>query len=207
MNDDRLAWIYSATNPAELHERYEVWAADYDTDLQGMHWMAPRAGAERCQHFAGPAAVVLDAGCGTGLVGVALRALGVGRLVGFDLSAAMLQRAHDRGVYDELVQGSLLEPLPFAAGSFDAVVSVGVFTFGHVGPSAIAGLAALVRAGGHVSLTFRDDAMDPLGYAEEVRRLQEAGVWQLVERTEAAPLIVEEGIGADMRVWTWQVLG
>lgn len=207
MDDDRLAWIYSATSPEELRDRYEVWAADYDDDLQGMHWLAPRAGAERCHHFAGPHAHVLDAGCGTGLVGLNLRSLGVGRLEGFDLSSAMLQRSRERGIYDELHQGSLLEPLPFANGAFDAVVSVGVFTYGHVGPSALAGLAAVVRPGGHVSLTFRDDALDALGYAAEVRRLEAVDVWRLVERTEAAPLIVEDGVGADMRVWTWQVLG
>lgn len=207
MDDDRLAWIYSATNPDELRERYQVWAEEYDADLDGMHWLAPRAGAERCHHFAGWGASVLDAGCGTGLVGMHLRVLGIGRLVGFDLSSAMLEQAAARGVYDELMQGSLLDPLPFPPASFDAVVSVGVFTYGHVGPAALAGLAVVVRPGGHVSLTFRDDAIEPLGYAEAVRRLEADGVWRLIERTEPAPLIVEDGVGADMRVWTWQVLG
>ena len=207
MDDDRLAWIYSATNPDELRDRYQVWAQEYDADLEGMHWLAPRAGAERCHHFAGDNASVLDAGCGTGLVGMHLRALGSGRLVGFDLSSAMLEQAAARGVYDQLVQGSLLDPIPLPPASFDAVVSVGVFTYGHVGPAALAGLVTVVRPGGHVSLTFRDDAIEPLGYADEVRRLEADGLWRLVERTEPAPLIMEDGVGADMRVWTWQVLG
>ncbi|MDP2293614.1 MAG: class I SAM-dependent methyltransferase [Actinomycetota bacterium] len=212
MDDDRLQWIYSATSPTELRERYEVWAAEYDSDLDGMQWLAPLAGAQRCHHFAGPDAAVLDAGCGTGLVGTHLRAASVGSLVGFDLSPAMLQQAATRrwscgGVYDHLVLGSLLEPLPFAAASFDAVVSVGVFTIGHVGPVALRGLTAVVRPGGHVSVTFRDDSVGPLGYEAEAERLQLEGVWRLVERTEAAPLITEGGVGAPMRVWTWQVLG
>lgn len=212
MDDDRLQWIYSATNPAELRDRYEVWAAEYDTDLEGMQWLAPLAGADRCRQFAGEHASVLDAGCGTGLVGSHLRAGGVGTLVGFDLSPAMLQQAAARrcsgdAVYDHLVLGSLLEPLPFAAASFDAVVSVGVFTIGHVGPVALAGLAAVVRPRGHVSVTFRDDSVGPLGYEAEAQRLKVAGVWRLVERTAPAPLITEGGVGAAMRVWTWQVLG
>ena len=202
-----MQWIYSATNPDELRARYEVWAADYDVDLEGMQYLAPHAGAERCRHFAGSTATVLDAGCGTGLVGVSLRVLGVGRLVGFDLSAAMLHRAAERGVYDELTQGSLLDPLPYPVASFDAVVSVGVLTIGHVGPEALAGLAAVVRPAGHAVMTFRDDVIESLGYLAEARRMEDDGVWQLVERTDAAALILEGGVGAPMRVWTWKVLG
>jgi len=207
MEENRLRWIYSATSPTELRERYDRWAAEYDADLGAMAWVAPQACAERCIHFAGAGAAVLDAGCGTGLVGLALRAEGVGRLVGFDLSAAMLDVARGRNMYDELVLGSLLEPLPFAPGSFDAAVAVGVFTIGHVGPEALRSLAVVVRPGGHVSLAFRDDVIDEFGYAAEVARLEQDGMWTLVECTEPAPLILEGGVGAAMRVWTWRVAG
>lgn len=207
MDDDRLTWIYSATSPEELAERYQQWAAEYDSDLDGMQWLAPRACAERCLHFAGHGAAVLDAGCGTGLVGLHLHELGVGRLVGLDLSSAMLEQAAQRAVYDELHHGSLLDPLPYVRASFDAVVSVGVFTFGHVGPQGLAGLADVVRPGGHVTMTFRDDVVEELGYGAEARRLETIGAWRAIECTLPAPLIVEDGVGADMRVWTWQVLG
>jgi SAM-dependent methyltransferase len=210
MDEDRLRWIYAATDAVELRERYEVWADSYDADLAGMAWLAPAAAAARCHVWAGHEAVILDAGCGTGQVGLELHRLEQAaasrcRLVGFDLSDAMLAEARRRGVYDELRQGSLLDPLPFAPGTFDAVVSVGVFTFGHVGPEALGGLAAVVRPGGHVTMTFRDDALEPLGYAAEIARLEADGVWTLAERTEPAPLIVEGGLGADMCVWTWRV--
>jgi predicted TPR repeat methyltransferase len=206
MNDDRLAWIYSATTPAELRQRYEVWAADYDADLDELGWRAPIVAAERCAAFLSTDGEVLDAGCGTGQVGVALRAAGVANVVGFDLSPAMLTRAGATLAYTELHQGSLLEPLPFAPGRFAAAVSVGVFTCGHVGPAAFAVLAGSVAAGGHVTLSFRSDAIDSLGYAVEMDRLERAGTWQLVERTEPAPLIVEQGKAVDMIVMTWRVL-
>jgi predicted TPR repeat methyltransferase len=205
MDDDRLRWIYSATNDEELRERYQIWATEYDDDLASMGWRAPRAAAERVVHYAGRDARVLDAGCGTGLVGSALHELGVRRLVGFDLSPAMLDRARARGVYDDVVEGSLLEPLPFERGAFRAVVSVGVFTHGHVGPTGLAGLAKVVRAGGFLTMTFRDDTIDALGHGAELRRLEAEGVLTLVERTEPEPLILEDGVGADMRVWTWVV--
>ena len=205
MDEDRLRWIYSATNDVELRERYREWAAEYDDDMAGMGWRAPWACAERVVHHAGADARVLDAGCGTGLVGLALHELGVRRLVGFDLSAAMLDLARARGVYETVVEGSLLEPLPFERDAFDAVASVGVFTHGHVGPAGLAGLPKVIRPGGFLTLTFRDDTIDALGHGPELRRLEAEGILTLVERSAAEPLILEGGVGADMRVWTWVV--
>lgn len=205
MDEDRLRWIYSATNDVELRERYQVWAAEYDADLAGMGWRAPWACAERALHHAGADALVLDAGCGTGLVGLALHELGVRRIVGFDLSPAMLDLARARNVYEAVVEGSLLEPLPFERGTFDAVVSVGVFTHGHVGPAGLAGLTTVIRPGGFLTMTFRDDTIDALGHGAELRRHVGEGILTLVDRTEPEPLILEGGVGADMRVWTWAV--
>jgi len=207
MDGDRLPWIYSAADEHQLEQRYDEWAADYDADLDAMAWVAPQAAARQCRAMAGAAAEVLDAGCGTGLVGAALRALGVGRLVGLDLSREMLRVAAARGAYDHLVHASLTEALPFPPRSFDAVVSVGVFTFGHVGAASLAALPALVRPGGHVVMTFRDDVMQSLGFVDEVARLEQLGVWQQVARGEAEPMILEDGVGAAMRVWTWRVPG
>lgn len=48
----------------------------------------------------------IDIGCGTGLMGVELRAL-VDCLEGYDLSANMLAKAEDKGIYDHLDQADL----------------------------------------------------------------------------------------------------
>lgn len=204
--DSRLQWIYASRGTDQLRERYDVWAADYDSDLDDLRWTAPQAGADRCNHFAKPGAEILDAGCGTGLVGVALVAMGRERIVGFDLSEGMLQRSAARGVYAELHQGSLLERLPFDDGRFGSVVSVGVFTLGHVEGAAFDELARVTTPGGHVSITFRDDAVDHLGYRAEQQRMIDAGTWELVEQTEPMALIHEDGEDIMLRVWTWRVL-
>ena len=49
-------------------------------------------------------ASALDLGCGTGLMGAALRGR-ADRLTGVDLSPAMIAKARERGVYDELIVG------------------------------------------------------------------------------------------------------
>jgi predicted TPR repeat methyltransferase len=203
--DSRLQWIYASRGEEQLRERYDVWAADYDSDLDDLRWKAPQAGADRCHHFARPGAEILDAGCGTGLVGVSLSGMGHSRIVGFDLSTGMLERSAARGVYAELHQGSLLDPLPFDDERFGSVVSVGVFTLGHVEGSAFAELARVTASGGHVSITFRDDAVDHLGYRAEQQRLIDDGTWQVAEITEPMALIHEDGEDIMLRVWTWHV--
>ncbi len=63
---------------------------------------------------------VLDAGCGTGLLGTRLKAA---RLVGIELSPDMLARARARGVYDELIEGDLVEAMTARNDAFDVVAS------------------------------------------------------------------------------------
>ena len=84
-------------------------------------------------------------------------------------------------------------------------MSVGVFTLGHVDGSAFAELARVTSPGGHVSITFRDDAVDDLGYRAEQQRLIDTGMWELVDLTEPMALIQEDGEDIMLRVWTWKV--
>jgi predicted TPR repeat methyltransferase len=203
--DSRLQWIYESNGTDQLRERYDVWAADYDSDLGDLGWSAPQAAAAACARFASPDVEVLDAGCGTGLVGLSLAAMGFSRIVGFDLSPGMLRRCAERGVYTELIEGSLLDPLPFDDGRFGSVVSVGVFTYGHVDGSAFGELARVTAGGGHITITFRDDTVDQLGYRAEQQRLIDAGTWELAERTDPMALLHEDGEDILLRAWTWKV--
>ncbi len=68
---------------------------------------------------------VLDVACGPGTnLPLLLDAVGPGgRVVGTDISSAMLARARRRAPETELVEADLAETLPFADATFDAVVS------------------------------------------------------------------------------------
>ena len=89
-----------------------------------------------------PTARILDAGAGTGLVGKALKEMGYGSIVAMDLSEGMLEIAKKTEAYESFDQMVLGETLGYKTDSFDAVISVGVFTVGHVPAS---GLDELVR--------------------------------------------------------------
>jgi SAM-dependent methyltransferase len=66
---------------------------------------------------------VLDLACGTGRIGVWLRAQGVQRLDGLDFTPEMLARAETKQVYDQLITADMLATgLP--AASYDLVLEV-----------------------------------------------------------------------------------
>jgi predicted TPR repeat methyltransferase len=90
---------------------------------------------------------LLDLGCGTGLAGSVFRPLAA-RLVGIDLSSAMIACAQAKGDYDRLVVGNLAAFLAdeiASAAKYDLVIAADVFVYlNDLGPvlAAIAGVLA-----------------------------------------------------------------
>ena len=75
---NRVQWVYSSQNNQELADRYDQWAKEYDSDLMEIFaWNAPRRCAEIFARHVSKEARILDAGAGTGLVGLALSHLGL----------------------------------------------------------------------------------------------------------------------------------
>lgn len=205
MSDDRIDWIFDATGAA-LEERYDTWAATYDTDHDQWGWRGPDMVAEMAVRLVGRrdrTATIIDAGCGTGKAGIAVRRAGwTGRLVGLDLSQGMLDQAAASGVYDELVKCSLLD-VPLPDHHAVAVVSSGVFTHGHVGGEAFAELCRVTEQRGVIATTVRLDLIDAL--EPHVEALQRGGQWQEIERSNPE-LLHPERDTTEQIVIAWQVL-
>ena len=186
--------VLNAKNPDELAAAYADWAGKYDADLVGeMGYQAPFAAADLLHFNLGaPGARILDAGCGTGLVGEELFRLGYRNLVGLDYSADMLEQARSKNIYQELLQGDLMKPLAIESDKFDATICVGTFTLGHVGPGAIAELVRVTKVGGLICMTVRDEAWEKDDYEASIRALQANQLITLIEDRHV-PYIEEEG--------------
>ncbi|NNM81408.1 MAG: tetratricopeptide repeat protein [Burkholderiales bacterium] len=90
---------------------------------------------------------ILDLGCGTGLTGASLKPH-ASLLEGVDLSAKMLEKARERGIYDRLHRSDLSDFLERDAGSRDIVVSMDTLIYlGHLEP-VIGLVAASLKPGG-----------------------------------------------------------
>jgi predicted TPR repeat methyltransferase len=203
--DHRIQRVYSARDNRELEERYDEWAAQYDHDLtEALGWLGPKAAAEALVRFVSTDAKVLDAGAGTGLVGVELRRLGFTHVTGIDLSNGMLAQAQRTGAYEALKREVLGEPLGFPDGAFDAVISVGTLTIGHAPPHSLDELVRVTRRGGKVVFSMRPDHYERGGFRVKQDEIERAGRWKLVERGERFKPIAKEP-EVEHEIWVYEV--
>ncbi|CAA7612454.1 Methyltransferase [Candidatus Terasakiella magnetica] len=100
---------------------------------------------------------VMDAGCGTGLMAPILRSLAA-RLDGLDLSPAMIEKARERNLYDELIVGDLVAVLTERGGRYDLLVAADVLVYlGDLAPVLRAAANALRPRGVFAFTVERDD--------------------------------------------------
>ncbi len=186
--------VLNAKTREELASTYDEWAERYDQDLvEEMGYVAPALACQQLlRHLENTHAKILDAGCGTGLVGDYLYQNGYHNLEGFDYSAKMLARAETKGIYTKLHQGDLTRPLDLADNSYTAIISVGTFTCGHIGPEAFAELIRITSPGGYLCFTVRDRAWEEDNYRTSMDSIERSGLWTLVEE-QTNDYIQEDG--------------
>ena len=203
---DRVKWIYSSQDNKELAERYDVWAKDYDSDLEdAFGWQGPQRAVDFFSRYVPKEARILDAGAGTGLVGLLLARLGYKDLVAMDLSQGMLEEARKKDVYLEFHQMAMGEPLDYATDSFDAVISVGVLTVGHAPASSLDELIRITKPGGHIVFSLRPDVYRDSGFKEKQDALESEGKWKLVEASEEFQPLPKGEPDVYHQVWVYQV--
>jgi len=186
--------VLNATSKQELENAYGEWADRYDQDLvDDMGYVAPIMTCRILQgHVPDRQARILDVGCGTGLVGESLQQQGYRKLEGLDYSGKMLEKAREKNAYEVLSRGDLTASLAFPDDTFDAIVSVGTFTCGHVGPAAFIELTRITRPGGYICFTVRDQAWEEDDYGSVMAKLEQQGRWKLIEE-KITDYIREEG--------------
>ncbi|WP_193181694.1 class I SAM-dependent DNA methyltransferase [Nisaea sediminum] len=173
---------------SENAESYDAWADSYDRELADWGYEAPERAADLLkEHLAGfETARILDCGCGTGMTGAALRAAGAGgELIGFDASRDSLDAARVKKVYDRLDYADLNERLALGDESVDGILCIGVLTYLEEEPIFREWLRVL-RPGGVVVFTSRDDFWQSRGIADMLARLEAAGHW--TERHVSPPM-------------------
>ena len=206
--ENLVQWVYAAETPEELAERYDKWAATYEEDLdRDFGWYGPLHAVNAALKYIAKDARILDAGAGTGLVGVLLDEHGYDELVGMDMSQGMLDEAGKKGVYDELHQMVMGEPLTYETDSFDAVMSVGVLTVSHAPVESLDELVRVTKPGGHIIYTLRPDLYEEGAFRAKHAELEAAGAWQLAEVSEPLQILPKGEPDVYHQVWVHEVTG
>ncbi len=167
---------------------YANWSENYDADLlNDIGYVGPEIAAAALAQRVSGHAVILDAGCGTGLVGLEL-ARRDGDLVidGIDLTPEMLEQSRQKGPYRTLSEADMTGPLPdIQDDTYDGVVCAGVFTNGHVGPEGIDPLIHIAKPGAPIVLTVRDSAWEADGFRDRIADLASSGKVRVLEITHS----------------------
>jgi 2-polyprenyl-3-methyl-5-hydroxy-6-metoxy-1,4-benzoquinol methylase len=177
-------------DPARLRPFYEGWADDYDHDVAEEAYVGPHVTVEMLSAVGvdpDPDLQLLDAGCGTGLVGRRLHGLGFRNVDGFDLSAGMVEVAARSGAYRHLKSDvDLNHPLlGYPPRSYDVVLCCGVL--GHVPPRSLAHLIRPGKPGGRLLVSTRTAYCQEQGYEQASEELVARGLLTLLLRIEDAP--------------------
>ena len=146
------------TSPAQLLSIYDVRSRFWDRERSyfGATLVADGLG----RHAVRRGLDILDMGCGTGLVGVAVRDLAA-RLDGVDISPAMLEKAQVKHVYDQLFEADLQTFLAAQDKRYDVVLAAATLIhFGDLRPLFDA-VARCLRGNGLFVFTLFADEAEP----------------------------------------------
>ena len=195
MSDERpvtLADAYALQTPEDSRRLYARWAATYESEFvaRNQYVIPDRVAAvfaEVARDVAGGVkGPVLDVGCGTGLVAVALVRDAAGEGVdwvidGVDISPEMLavaatkSRPDGRPLYRHLIEADLTGPVDIADGSYAGVLSSGTFTHGHLGPAALSALIRFGRPGAVFAIGINAEHFAAMGFADQLADESAAG--------------------------------
>ena len=178
--DDKLD-IYKITTSDELLKYYQRWTKEnkYDQDMVDLDYVAPKEAVLLLKKYKlNNKCKILDAGCGTGLVGVELKKNGYSNIEGVDFSQNMLDQI-PKGIYQKIDKIDLNKPLKFKTDMFDAVMCVGTFTYGHVKPKALHELIRIINNGGLICFSINEGIYEKYGFDKKIKELSKSKLWNV----------------------------
>jgi predicted TPR repeat methyltransferase len=199
-----------STESATVETDYDTFAdtGTYDETFDEWGYVGPQTAAAILRNYVPIDSRILDAACGSGLTGTALRQLGYGRIEGIDISAGLLALADQTGAYERVERVDMqVFPLPFDDDEFDAVNFIGALTYFETN-EILRELCRIVRSGGHVVFSQRDDIMRDRHYGEQLDELERDGLWKRTFGTEPMPYLPhhpEYGAEIEVQYFVYEV--
>ena len=175
--------IYKLKSPKELLDYYTNWTSkkQYNKDMIDWEYTAPKNTVSVLKKYAPNKNIkILDAGCGSGLVGIELIKNGYFNVEGTDFSKSMLDLI-PKDVYKNIKIADLNKPLAYKDQEFDSVLCVGTFTYGHVKPLALNEFIRITKKNGLICFTVNEGVYKENGFEQKIHELEIKGSWIIKE--------------------------
>jgi len=175
--------IYKLTTSEELlkYYQYSTKKNKYNQDMVSWKYTAPQETVLVLKKYAlNSKCKILDAGCGTGLVGGELKKCGYSNIEGVDFSQNMLDLI-PKDIYKKVEKVDLNKPLKFETNMYDVVMCVGTFTYGHVKPQALGELIRITKNKGLICFTINEGIYEEYGFDKKIKELSDSKSWDVKE--------------------------
>jgi len=175
--------IYKLKTSEELLKYYQDWTDNnqYNKDMVDWNYTAPKETVSILKKYAlNKNYKILDAGCGTGLVGIELKKYGYSNIEGVDFSQSMLDLV-PQGIYKKIEKIDLNKPLKFKDDMYDVLMCVGTFTYGHVKPKALDELIRITKNTGLICFTINEGIYEEYGFDNKIKELSDNKSWKVKE--------------------------
>lgn len=174
----------------DVADYYDGWAPDYDVNLADWSYKAPDRVASILRTKLSPDSKILDAGCGTGLGGKALRSIGFTTIDGIDVSKQSLEIAGMTDAYRTLRAMNMQQlPLSIPANHYDGLICVGVLTYLPDSSVILKEFSRIVKPKGSIVVTQRSDLFVDRNFKNVLDELSDKGVIDQLQISEPQPYL------------------
>jgi len=183
--------IYQLKSKEKVLDYYDNWTkkGQYNKDMVIWNYEAPQNTASLLNKHAMDKKInILDAGCGTGLVGKELKKYGYSNLTGVDFSQSMLDLI-PLGIYHTIDLIDLNEPLKYEDNTFDAIMCVGTFTYGHVKAHVLNEFIRIVNYQGLICFTINEGIYKEYEFDKKIDELSTNNKWEIIEFSKSTYIV------------------
>lgn len=190
---DQILDIYDIDKSEEIINYYKKWAKNFDCDMLEWNYQAPEIASKLLDSYLNDKNTkILDAGCGTGLVGQILKKLGHQNIDGIDFSQAMLDKIPNN-LYKTLKKADLNKKININTLTYDSIICVGTFTYGHVRPHALSELIRITKINGYICFTVNEGVYNKYGFNKKILELENNKIWKIL-RNEKSKYLVNKNV-------------
>ena len=178
-----LKEVYSGdTN--DSRELYASWAATYDKEVQKNGYVTPKRIANALKDVVTDQSdFILDYGCGTGLSGFALQAVGFENINGLDVSQEMVSLAEKKSIYKNLKVFDPFTEIPVYPDQYKIITAIGVIGAGAAPLQVFDSLFTLLPQNGLFAFSFNDHTLNDPSYEEKVKKYLSSGYATILHKS------------------------
>jgi ubiquinone/menaquinone biosynthesis C-methylase UbiE len=190
--------IYQLKSKEKILDYYINWTKEeqFNKDMIEWNYQAPQNTVKLFnQHTPNKNINILDAGCGSGLVGIELQKYGYTKITGADFSQEMLSLI-PQSIYQKLELIDLNEKLKYKDNLYDAITCVGTFTYGHVKTHALNELIRVLKKEGLICFTINEGVYLEYQFDKKMEQLSNDNLWQIINFSKCSYIV-----NKDIEAW------